>query len=66
MSLNVGSLDKNIRIVLGIILIALGFVVGIGSGWGIVLGVVGLIALVTGLINFCPLYALLNLSTRKE
>ena len=65
MSLNVGSLDKNIRIVLGIILIAVGFFFVQGT-LGIIIGVVGFVPLLTGLFNFCPIYAILKLSTRKK
>ena len=65
MSLNVGSLDRNIRIVLGIILIGVGFFAMQGTS-GIVVGVIGFVPLLTGLFNFCPIYAVLKLSTRKK
>lgn len=55
---NVGTLDRAIRIVLGLALISLTFV-----GPHSLLGLVGLIPLATGLVGFCPLYRLLGLST---
>lgn len=55
---NVGSLDKVLRIVAGLILIALVFV-GPQTPWGWI----GLVPLVTGLIGFCPLYKILGINT---
>ena len=55
---NVGTLDRAIRIVLGLALISLTFV-----GPHSLLGLLGLIPLATGLVGFCPLYRLLGLST---
>jgi hypothetical protein len=61
---NVGGLDRVFRIVVGLVLIALGFFVLSGT-WGIVVGIVGLIPLVTGLVGWCPLYLPFKFSTRK-
>lgn len=58
MKCNVGTVDKVIRIILGLALISLVFV-GPQTPWGWI----GLIPLVTGLVGFCPLYALLGLNT---
>ncbi|RME41003.1 MAG: DUF2892 domain-containing protein, partial [Caldilineae bacterium] len=51
-SLNMGSTDRIIRVVLGVILLAVGFFVLSGT-WKIVLGVVGVILLVTAAIGWC-------------
>ncbi|MDO4450616.1 MAG: DUF2892 domain-containing protein [Moraxella sp.] len=59
MKINVGKPDKIARIVLGVVIIGLG--VAFGSWWG----VIGLVPLLTGLINFCPIYHLLGMSTCK-
>jgi len=59
MKVNVGSADKVVRIILGLIIIVLGLVYK--SWWGLI----GLLPLVTALINFCPLYTLIGISTRK-
>ncbi|WP_455205717.1 YgaP family membrane protein [Kaarinaea lacus] len=61
MNQNVGGIDKVIRIVVGLALISLVFI-GPKTPWGWV----GLIPLATALINFCPLYPLLGISTRKQ
>ena len=59
MKVNVGGIDKNLRIVAGLAIIAWGV---ISNNW---LGAIGLIPLATGLINFCPLYSLLGFNTSK-
>lgn len=60
MKLNEGSIDRAIRIILGLVLISLVFI-GPQSPWGWI----GVIPLVTGLVGFCPLYALLGMNTCK-
>ncbi len=55
---NVGTVDKVIRIILGLVLIALVFV-GPQTPWGWI----GIVPLVTGLIGFCPLYSVLGMNT---
>jgi len=62
---NEASWDRIARVVVGIAMLILGFGVLGGTG-GTVLGVVGLIPLVTGLVGFCPLYALLHLRTNGD
>jgi hypothetical protein len=57
---NVGSADRNIRIGLGIAIIIAG--VAMQSWWGLV----GLLPLLTAGLNFCPLYAILGISTNKK
>ena len=59
MKVNVGSIDKNLRIVAGLAIIAWGVM---SNNW---LGAIGLVPLATGLINFCPLYSLLGFNTNK-
>ncbi|MGF1505963.1 MAG: DUF2892 domain-containing protein [Chloroflexi bacterium] len=61
---NMGSADRIIRAVVGIALIALGFIVLQGA-LGIVLGVVGVILGATALTGVCPLYMPFNFSTKR-
>ncbi len=58
MKLNVGGIDRILRITIGVVLIALA---GTGTvGWW---GWLGIVPLATGLIGWCPPYAILGLST---
>lgn len=61
--INEGSADRVIRVVLGIVLLALYFMGTVTGTLGWVALVVGVIALATGAVGFCPLYAVLGLST---
>ena len=61
MKKNIGSLDKTLRLIVGIVLILLVFV-GPQTPWGWL----GLIPLVTALMSWCPVYVLFNLSTIKK
>jgi hypothetical protein len=58
MKANVGTIDRVLRILVGLALIALAATHTIGA-WGYV----GLIPLATGLFRFCPLYTLLGIRT---
>ncbi|MBF0141143.1 MAG: DUF2892 domain-containing protein [Magnetococcales bacterium] len=58
MKANVGGLDRIVRIVVGLGLIALVFV-----GPQTIYGWIGVIPLVTGLFKFCPFYPLIGLNT---
>jgi hypothetical protein len=58
MKVNEGSLDRAIRIVVGIVLLGLVFV-GPRTPWGWI----GLLPLVTGIVGYCPAYGPLRLST---
>lgn len=60
MQANVGGIDKVLRIIVGIALIAAAATGVIGIwGW------IGVVPLLTGLFNFCPLYTLLGIKTCK-
>ncbi len=58
MKTNEGVLDRALRVVLGLVLIALVFV-GPHTLWGWI----GLVPLATGLVGFCPLYRVLGIDT---
>lgn len=69
MTVNVGSADRLIRIILGLILIILPFVTSFGL-WANPLAqlgvpVIGAVLVVTALVRFCPLYRLLGMRTCK-
>ena len=55
---NEGTLDRALRVILGVVLIALVFS-GPQTPWGWI----GLVPLLTGLVGFCPLYRLVGIRT---
>ncbi len=65
MKANESGVDRLIRVVLGIALLALNFAGVVTGGWGIVLLVLGGISLITGIAGICPLYALLKIRTKR-
>lgn len=60
MQANVGGIDKVLRIIVGVVLIAAA-ATGMIGWWGWL----GVIPLLTGLFNFCPAYTLLGIKTCK-
>lgn len=60
MNKNVGMLDRTLRVIVGLALIALSVTGTVGSwGW------VGIVPLVTALLGWCPAYTLLGIKTCK-
>ena len=60
MKKNVGSVDRLLRIIVGAVIVVWG--VYAESWWGLV----GLVPLMTGMLNWCPTYLPFNLSTIKK
>ena len=58
MSINVGSCDRVLRVVVGLVLIGLAATGTVGLwGW------IGVVPVATGLFGFCPAYTLLGIKT---
>ena len=57
MNKNVGSIDKTIRLIVGVLIIVAGF---LNDSF---LGAIGLIPIITALIGWCPLYPIFKIST---
>jgi len=57
MTLNVGSADKIVRIIIGLAVIGWG--IWAKSWWG----AIGIVPLATALMNFCPLYSVCGIKT---
>jgi hypothetical protein len=60
MTRNAGMIDRALRVILGVALIAIVFF-GPQTAWGWV----GLAPLLTGLVGNCPLYTILGIKTCK-
>jgi hypothetical protein len=63
---NEGTADRVIRIVVGVVLLTLGWGGVVSGTLGAVLSVLAFIPLVTGIVGWCPLYAVAHLSTRSS
>jgi hypothetical protein len=61
LSVNVGSWDRWLRIIVGLFVISLVFW-GPKSAWGWM----GLIPLATGLFRYCPAYGICGIKTNKN
>ena len=68
---NVGSTDRLVRLIAGLILLIIAVpslagmaFVGLG-GWAWLVGLVGLVLVATALLNFCPAYTLIGVNTCK-
>jgi hypothetical protein len=60
---NMGKTDRIIRVILGVALLSLFFVL---SGWLKLLGLLGVILLVTSAVGVCPLYMPFRINTNKK
>lgn len=60
---NVGGMDRGIRILVGIALLALGLFHVVTGAWAIAADIVGAVALITGLFRFCPAWSLCGINT---
>ncbi|MFN3332581.1 MAG: DUF2892 domain-containing protein [Caldilinea sp.] len=61
---NEAGWDRVIRIVLGIVMLALGWGGVVTGFWGTALQWLGFVPLLTGLIGWCPIYSLLRFRTK--
>ncbi len=60
MKINIGSMDRIVRIVFGIVLLSLLFIL---DGNARYFGLIGIIPLATAAMRSCPLYSIIGLST---
>ena len=66
MKKNMGTVDKVIRILVAVVVVALYFTHIISGTLAIILLALSAIFVVTSLVSFCPLYFPFALSTRKK
>ena len=65
-TVNVGTVDQYVRIVLGLALVAFAFQDGLSiQGWHWA-GLTGLVLLVTAFFKSCPVYSVLGISTGER
>jgi hypothetical protein len=66
MKINESSIDSVIRIFAGVLLLYLGFGGELVGILAIIADILGALLLLTGVIGFCPLYALFNFKRLKK
>ena len=59
MTSNEGTIDRTLRIFVGVLLLGLAVSGTTALGW------IGVVPLLTGLMGYCPLYSVLGISTCK-
>ena len=65
MKKNISSADRITRMIIAAVIAVLYFTGTITGTWGIVLMVAAGIVLLTGIINFCPVYYTLGINTNR-
>ena len=63
--LNESGMDRVIRIILGLVILALGWGGVVTGGFGVFLKVIGFVPLLTGIVGVCPIYLLLKFRTNR-
>jgi hypothetical protein len=66
MKVNESSIDRIIRVVAGLALLALGFSGMVTGTLGTVFKILGFVPLLTGVVGFCPIYSLLKFQTNSK
>ncbi len=64
--INEANWDRIVRVLLGIVLLYLGWAGVVTGGLGVFLKVIGFVPLLTGLVGWCPLYALFKFRTNAS
>lgn len=60
---NVGMIDRLVRIIIGMVLIGVVVLNMIAAPWSYLVVLLGLVALITGIVGTCGLYSLLGMNT---
>lgn len=63
MTANIGDIDRVVRIVAGLVILSLFFVLEGPNRWW---ALVGFVPLMTGLVRWCPAYLPFGITTRKS
>lgn len=63
---NESATDRILRIAIGLLILALGWLGVVPGVWGIALKLFGWVPLITGIVGWCPFYSLFSISTRRH
>ena len=66
MKKNISNPDRIVRAIAGLVIVFFYLNGTITGTLGTILAIVALVLIVTGAVTFCPLYAMLGISTRKK
>lgn len=66
MKSNLGTTDKIIRVLVFLTAVLLYFLDVTSGTLGILLIAIGAVLLLTSLLNYCPMYAILGISTKRK
>lgn len=63
--INESGVDRAIRVIVGLVILALGWGGVVTGGWGVFFQIFGFVPLLTGIVGFCPAYALFKFRTNR-
>ena len=63
MTVNEGTLDRTLRAIAGVLLVAAWLLGWLTGTLAVVLGIVGVVLLLTAAVGFCPMYRMLGMNT---
>lgn len=63
MKVNLGGLDRAVRVIAGLALVVAGFMAGIVEPWNYVVMGAGAVFVLTSMVSFCPLYAIFGINS---
>jgi hypothetical protein len=63
MTRNVGAMERGVRLLVGIVLLGVAFFHAVNGTAAVVAYVVGTVAVVTGLVQYCPAWSILGINT---
>lgn len=66
MKTNMGTTDKFIRVLIGVLIAVLYYMEIISGMTAIIVLALGIVFLITSLIGFCPLYTIFGIRTNKK
>ena len=66
MKCNIGKTDRMIRIIVGVVILAIHYIYYAVTGYYCVWANLGYIPLLTGLFRWCPIYLPLKMDTSKK
>lgn len=66
MRINIGTPERLARLILGVVLLFVAILAGLSPLWSWILGLAGAVLVITGALRFCPIWAILGISTGRR